>query len=402
VEAAAAAGVIMVGAAGNTGFTVSFPAKLDDVIAVGSTRGELEPDLRALFSPVTGEVEFVAPGIDIPTLTVEAVTGEPTYGTATGTSFSAPMVTGLVALIKSLRPTATAEDVRAFLREGAVDLPDVDAPFWDGFGRINFAASLAAALAGPLPAPILDSAVAAETAIEVRGRAVPEAIVTLVDEAEGLLETTTASVSGAFGFAIELDSLRETTAVLELVATVEGSAGVSPASEPLVVHVTRDSLLVPGWNLVSWPGVAGTGLEVFAGLPAGVDRVFAWGGSGWDIHVPGSSFLRIDEVETGEGLWIFVTGAQVVQWRQVRVPYVTTSLVPGWQLVAWPGPRATLGEGLQFTSADVVSVFGWDPFTKLFETYQAALPRGASLETLGHLDAVWVLVGESGGDWPGP
>ncbi|HJN91591.1 MAG TPA: hypothetical protein QGF05_02545, partial [Dehalococcoidia bacterium] len=314
----------------------------------------------------------------------------------------APLVTGAVALIKSLRPTATAADVRAFLREGAVDLPDLDAPFWDGFGRINFAASLAAALAAPLPAPILDSAVAAGTSIEVRGRAVPEAVVTLVDEGEGLLETTIASVSGAFTFAIQHDSLRETTAILELVATAEGSAGVSPASAPLRVNVTRDSLLVPGWNLIAWPGVDGSGVEIFAELPEGVGRVFAWDGSGWDIHVPGSSFLRIEEVVTGQGLWLFVSGAQAVQWRQVRVPYTSTRLEPGWQLVAWPGPRASLSEGLRFTPADVVSVFGWDPFASEFESYQTALPGVASLEALGHLDAVWVLVGEMGGDWPGP
>ena len=118
--------------------------------------------------------------------------------------------------------------------------------------------------------------------------------------------------------------------------------------------------------------------------------------------MPGSSFLRIEEVVTGQGLWLFVSGAQAVQWRQVRVPYTSTRLEPGWQLVAWPGPRASLSEGLRFTPADVVSVFGWDPFASEFESYQTALPGVASLEALGHLDAVWVLVGEMGGDWPGP
>jgi hypothetical protein len=133
-----------------------------------------------------------------------------------------------------------------------------------------------------------------------------------------------------------------------------------------------------------------------------VDRVFAWDGNSWDIHSPGSSFFRIDEVLTGQGLWIFVSGPQAGVWRQLRVAYQSTALQPGWQLLAWPGPTVATAETLRFTPAEVLSVFGWDPLGAGFLTYQTALPGAASLESLQHLEAVWILVGAPGGNWPGP
>ena len=403
VQAALDAGLIMVGAAGNTGFGVSFPASLPGVIAVGSTRGEAEPDRRALFSPVSGEVEFVAPGENIPSPTVEAVTGEASFGTGTGTSFSAPLVTGAIALIRSIRPTATLSDVRAFLRAGATDLPDLESPFWDGAGRINYRQSLAAALAGPLPAPVLDTVIPGETLIVVTGRAVPNALVTLTDDASGLVITTEAAgPGGRFSIDLPLAELPETMAVLVLVATAEGDSGLSLPSLPFVLNLPRSVELFPGWNLVSWSGEAGSGAEVLAGLPGEVERVFSWSGGGWDVHAPGSAFLTIDAIETGDGLWIFMGGQSSAIWPQTRTPYQATDLRPGWQLVAWPGPTATVAESLLFTAADVQAVFGWLPLESVFLAYRTRLPGSATLESLAHLDAVWVLVGDQPGGWPGP
>ena len=405
VAAAHEAGVIMVAAAGNSGFGVKFPALLDDVIAVGATRGEDEPDLRALFSPISGEVEFVAPGDEIPTLAIEAITGLPTFSSGTGTSFSAPMVSGVIALIKSLRPTATLGDVRAFLRDGAVDLPDADTPFWDGFGRVNFRRSLAAALAGPLPAPVLDSARVTATLVVVEGRAVPTTTIALTDLArDEVIATQIAGPGGRFEIRIEKSSLLETTAQLDLVATAEGESGLSPPSLTVVVRLPRDLLLFPGWNLVSWAGATGPGTVdgVFAVLPAEVQLVFAWRDGHWDAYVPGSTFLQIDEVRTGEGLWVFVRSARSVIWTYARARYNSTLLQPGWQIVAWPGPSGPIADAIRFTPAAVESIFAWSALGSAFTSYRWAQPDLADLESLRHLDAVWVLVGEDGGAWPGP
>ena len=405
VSAAHEAGVIMVAAAGNSGFGVTFPASLEDIIAVGATRGVDEPDLRALFSPISGEVEFVAPGDEIPTLAIEPITGLPIFGSGTGTSFSAPMVSGLIALIKSLRPTASLSDVRAFLRDGAVDLPDADTPRWDGFGRVNFRRSLAAALAGPMPAPVIDSAVATTSLIVVQGRAVPATTVVLIElSRDEVIASGIAGPSGSFDLRIQPSSLLETTAQLDLVATAEGASGLSPPSLAVSVRLRRDVLLFPGWNLVSWAGATGPGTAdgVFAALPAEAERIFAWRDGLWDVYSPGSSFVQIDEVRTGDGLWVFVRNERSVIWTYERAPYITTLLRPGRQMVAWPGPSVPIAEALRFTPAAVESLFAWGTLESAFTSYRAAQPQVADLNSLAHLDAVWVLVGEDGGAWPGP
>lgn len=405
VTAAHEAGVIMVAAAGNSGFGVRFPAALAEIIAVGATRGVDEPDLRALFSPISGDVEFVAPGDQIPTLAIEPITGLPTFGSGTGTSFSAPMVSGLIALIKSLRPTATLSDVRAFLRDGAVDLPDADTPRWDGFGRVNFRRSLDAALAGPLPAPVIDSAVVTTSLIVVQGRAVPATTVVLTELArDEVIASGIAGPSGSFELSIQPSSLLETTAQLDLVATAEGASGLSPPSFPVSLRLRRDVRLFPGWNLVSWAGATGPGTDdgVFAALPVEVERVFAWRDGLWDVYSSGSSFVQIDEVRTGDGLWVFLRNERSVIWTYERAPYISTLLRPGWQMVAWPGPSVPIADALRFTPAAVESLFAWGALESAFTIYRTAQPQVADLNALAHLDAVWVLVGEDGGAWPGP
>ena len=116
----------------------------------------------------------------------------------------------------------------------------------------------------------------------------------------------------------------------------------------------------------------------------------------------GSRFLQIAEVRTGDGLWIFVRGGRSVIWSYARAPYISKLLSPGWQMVAWPGPSVATGETLRFTPADVQGLFAWSPLEAVFTSYRPALPDTADLESLAHLDAVWILVGEDGGAWPGP
>jgi len=135
ISNAIAQGVIFVTAAGNNGSTnLSFPGYLTPCITVGAADWQ---DQRAAFSNSGAQLDLVAPGMTIATV------GR--YGEleqAQGTSFSAPMVAGVCALLAALRPGITQSEARLFLCAGAEDqVGDItDKPGFDnyhGWGRLN-------------------------------------------------------------------------------------------------------------------------------------------------------------------------------------------------------------------------------------------------------------------------
>jgi len=128
VQAAAAAGVHLVAAAGNNNFDQPdlYPAAFPEVIAVGATN---IADIRASFSNRGPELAVVAPGVDVP-----STFGKNTYVNLSGTSMASPHVAGVVALLVAQNPSITRDRVRELLRDGALDLgsPGKDALYGDG------------------------------------------------------------------------------------------------------------------------------------------------------------------------------------------------------------------------------------------------------------------------------
>ncbi|MCG8481518.1 MAG: S8 family serine peptidase, partial [Spirochaetales bacterium] len=156
VAQAAALDVVMVAAAGNgvrVGNTnvgqldgVDWPARFDDVIAVGAIDRDGN---RAVFSDFGSHIELVAPG------TVDNVTGvlstlpEGRYGLQQGTSMATPLVAAAAALLRSANPALSAGDVRAILQETA---RDVGTAGWDsetGYGVVDMEAALRLAIEAP-------------------------------------------------------------------------------------------------------------------------------------------------------------------------------------------------------------------------------------------------------------
>ncbi|MEB3327951.1 MAG: S8 family serine peptidase [Candidatus Sericytochromatia bacterium] len=113
VDQAALAGVLVVAAAGNSNVTSPFyPAAYEAVLAVGATTST---DARASFSNHGLWVELAAPGVDILSTTFDGG-----YGLKSGTSMACPLVAGAAALLKSVRPTWTTEQLElALKRPGA-------------------------------------------------------------------------------------------------------------------------------------------------------------------------------------------------------------------------------------------------------------------------------------------
>ncbi len=67
------------------------------------------------------------------------------YGFATGTSYAAPILAGVVARLLTINPTLSPDDVQNILSSTAQDLGDPGWDLWFGAGRINFGAAAALA-----------------------------------------------------------------------------------------------------------------------------------------------------------------------------------------------------------------------------------------------------------------
>lgn len=135
---AAEAGALLVASAGNggQGKDAIYPAACDGVIGVAALADD--GIARAPWSNFNGSrldlVELAAPGSTVYS-TIPGSQYEGRYGS--GTSFAAPMVSGIAALLMSKSPEQSSGAVRAHLRRCAQPLGD-----WAGFGRLDGARAL--------------------------------------------------------------------------------------------------------------------------------------------------------------------------------------------------------------------------------------------------------------------
>ncbi|MCB9897481.1 MAG: S8 family serine peptidase [Planctomycetes bacterium] len=137
-----AAGLFIDCASGNNGASVGYPATHVDVMAVASSN---RFDAVSSFSNPGPQVEVTAPGEDVYMTNLGGG-----YTTSSGTSFSAPHVGALAALVLSLNPLLTNVEVREILKASA---HDIGAPGFDnasGFGRIDALAALQLADGGTI------------------------------------------------------------------------------------------------------------------------------------------------------------------------------------------------------------------------------------------------------------
>jgi hypothetical protein len=153
---AAAAGVVHIASAGNSGAgtnTVGFPAQFSSVMAVAATDSA---DNRASFSSTGPAVEIAAPGVAIPSTYLNNG-----YASMSGTSMASPHVAGVAALVIGCGVTSPAA-VRQRIRETALDLgaSGVDPSFGSGLVR----ADLAAMNCFSAPAPVTDLSVSSVSA----------------------------------------------------------------------------------------------------------------------------------------------------------------------------------------------------------------------------------------------
>lgn len=107
--------LVVVAAAGNTPAELQFyPASYDNVLSVAATNLN---DTKTSFSTFSYHVDMTAPGNAI-----YSTSGENGYAQDNGTSYSAPMVAGAAALLKSHRPDLSATQIMERIRSTSDDV----------------------------------------------------------------------------------------------------------------------------------------------------------------------------------------------------------------------------------------------------------------------------------------
>jgi len=130
-------GGLVVIAAGNSGSDTGI-SDSEWVISVSATTSS---DTKASWSSYGANVDVSAPGAGILTTTKGGG-----YGSVSGTSFSSPLTAGVIALIFAANPDLTPAEAESILEDSADDL---GATGWDstfGYGRVNAASAVWAAL----------------------------------------------------------------------------------------------------------------------------------------------------------------------------------------------------------------------------------------------------------------
>ena len=141
-KAAYNAGIVLVAAAGNSGNpggksnTVEYPARYDEVIAVGATD---QNDTRPSWSSHGDQLELAAPGVDVKSTYLGG------YAYGSGTSMASPHVAGTAVLVLA-NGTLTDlnsdgaidnQDVRLLLQQTADDLGPIGKDSEYGYGLVN-------------------------------------------------------------------------------------------------------------------------------------------------------------------------------------------------------------------------------------------------------------------------
>lgn len=151
INYAANEGALIFSASGNLyeqGNPVTYPAALENVIAVGATDKD---DAHAWFSSAGTFVDVAAPGVSI--LSPFPPTHDE-YRSVNGTSLATPHVVGLAALVLSAAPGLSSEEVEVVIQQSAVDLGDASKDDKFGHGRIDASAAMSLTISS-LPVHLL-------------------------------------------------------------------------------------------------------------------------------------------------------------------------------------------------------------------------------------------------------
>ena len=133
IDYAVARGSVVVAASGNEGSAIpSYPAALGNVIAVGAT--DIDGNV-VWFSNRGPHLDVVAQGWDV--ISTDLSDAPDPYAVGAGTSFAAPLVSGIAALVRAKMPSLTPAQVGVRIRGSGIDRGPTGFDDAYGFGMVD-------------------------------------------------------------------------------------------------------------------------------------------------------------------------------------------------------------------------------------------------------------------------
>ena len=272
IDRAWASGAVLVAAAGNyRSSSPTFPADFAHVVGVTATQAD---DELTNWSNYGSWVELAAPGAAVTTTNCNRCNGWGDYTAISGTSFAAPNVAGVMALVRGRYPTLSPQAVVDRLEATADDLGYRGRDDRYGFGRVNALRALGGS-ATPVtqsqgdalePNNVLSRAAAIPVGVTTRPNSYPAGDVDVF--------RLTAPRAGRIDVAV--------TAVVDSVRLVKSSLPFDPVVElydatgRLVLHIDNptDSTAVERGSIQLAAGAAAF-IRVTNWLPNGVRTAYA-------------------------------------------------------------------------------------------------------------------------------
>ena len=209
------------------------------LIAVSATDAN---DAKASWSSYGAFVALAAPGAGIWTTSKGGI-----YQSWNGTSFASPVAAGVAALMMAAAPTLDGADIEQVLFASAVDLGAAGRDPLFGYGRVDAAAGVKAAIAkvgaldtqaptAQITSPAASSSVSGSVTVAVNASDNVG-----VDRVELKVNGTVVGVDSASPFSFSWNSAGAANGMNTLVATAFDKAGNAGASTPVALNVANAS-----------------------------------------------------------------------------------------------------------------------------------------------------------------
>lgn len=398
IAAAEAEGIIIVAAAGNSGRTSDpspgYPAAYDqysNLIAVGASDWEAGHTWEG-YSSYGPQLDFAAPGGGLATtVRREVAQSAPYMQTSNGTSFSAPLVSGMFALMFSANSRLGHEAYIDLARETATSAPA--APHgenWAGSGIINVRGAIERIPMTVTGVPQHDWVdVAAGTPVEARVNGTRCG------------ETTSTALGIAARFEMTVAAGPVSHGCGEPGATVTFLVNGSPTGASLTWGGPTDELLYtgievssvsappgsvivqelsPGWNNVAHFEGDGSPPAALAYLPASWEAVYHW-------HADEDAYRRVFRTTPSwtntwttaaafDAYWVWVPSAgTAASGNSLPDGPRTVALEPGWNNVTYTGTSREMSDALAGLEGQFNAVLQYDNDAGAWRSYVPGRPR---------------------------